>query len=114
VGFYPIEYGYQPGGNGRSKRGQFHPDFFMLSESADEIVVVETKADDDFSEVNRGKLVYAEAHFAKLNELLKAKRNKRRYQFHFLSPVDYNDFFTGLRDNTLSHFVSTLHAALSA
>jgi type III restriction enzyme len=77
-------------------------------------VIVETKADDDFSEINAGKLVYADAHFAKLNELLKAKRNKRRYQFHFLSPVDYNDFFAGLRENTLSSFVSTLHAGLSA
>jgi type III restriction enzyme len=114
VGFYPIEYGYQPGGNGRSKRGQFHPDFFVLREGADEIVVVETKADDDFSEVNAGKLVYADAHFAKLNELLKAKRKRRRYNFHFLSPVDYDDFFAGLRDGTLGGFVSMLQAALSA
>ena len=27
---YGIEYGYQTGGNGRSKRGQFNPDFFLL------------------------------------------------------------------------------------
>lgn len=114
VGFYPIEYGYQPGGNGRSKRGQFHPDFFMLREGTDEVVIVETKADDDFSEINAGKLIYADAHFAKLNELLKGKRNKRHYQFHFLSPVDYSDFFAGLRDGTLDRFVSTLHAALRA
>jgi type III restriction enzyme len=113
VGFYPIEYGYQPGGNGRSKRGQFNPDFFMLGEGTDEIVVVETKADEDFSDTNVGKLAYADAYFAKLNELLKAKRNKRRYQFHFLSPVDYDDFFAGLRDGTLGGFVSTLQAALS-
>lgn len=114
VGFYPIEYGYQPGGNGRSKRGQFNPDFFLRREGADEVVVVETKADEDFSDANAGKLVYADVYFAKLNELLKAKRNKRRYQFHFLSPVDYDDFFAGLRDGTLDGFVSKLHAALSA
>ncbi len=112
VGFYPIEYGYQPGGNGRSKRGQFNPDFFLVREGADKVVVVETKADDDFSDVNAGKLADADAYFAKLNELLKAKRNRRRYQFHFLSPVDYDDFFAGLRDGTLDGFVSTLHAAL--
>ena len=47
VGFYGIEYGYQVGGNGRSKRGQFNPDFFLLYENSDEVVVVETKADDD-------------------------------------------------------------------
>lgn len=114
VGFYGIEYGYQTGGNGRSKRGQFNPDFFLLYENSDEIVVVETKADDDFTDVNRGKLAYATAYFAKLNELLKAKGNKRRYQFHFVSPVDYVDFFAGLRDGTLKGFVSTLHAGLSS
>ena len=114
VGFYSIEYGYQPGGNGRSKRGQFNPDFFLLCENANEVVVVETKADEDVSDTNVGKLAYANDYFAKLNELLKAKRSKRRYQFHFLSPVDYDDFFAGLRDSKLSSFVSTLQAALSA
>jgi type III restriction enzyme len=114
VGFYTIEYGFQPGGNGRSKRGQFNPDYFLLREDADEVVVVETKADDDFSDINAGKLAYADAYFAKLNELLKARRGKRRYEFHFLSPVDYDDFFASLRDGTLSSFVSTLQAALRA
>jgi type III restriction enzyme len=113
VGFYTIEYGFQPGGNGRSKRGQFNPDFFLLCEGADEVVVVETKADDDTSDINAGKLAFANAYFAKLNELLKSKRRKRRYQFHFLSPQDYDDFFAGLRDNSLDRFVSTLQAALS-
>jgi type III restriction enzyme len=114
VGFFPIEYGFQPGGNGRSKRGQFNPDFFLLREDANEVVVVETKADDDFSDTNAGKLAYANAYFSKLNELLAPKRNKRCYQFHFLSPVDYDDFFAGLREGKLSTFVSTLQAALSA
>lgn len=113
VGFHTIEYGFQPGGNGRSKRGQFNPDFFLSREDIDEVIVVETKADDDTSDINAGKLAFANAYFAKLNELLKAKRSKRRYQFHFLSPQDYDDFFAGLRDNTLGQFVSTLQAALS-
>ena len=114
VGFYTIEYGYQPGGNGRSKRGQFNPDFFLLREAADEVVVVEVKADGDITDTNKGKLAYATAHFEKLNELLKAKRQKRRYQFHFLSPTDYDDFFAGLRDGTLKGWVSTVQAALGA
>ena len=50
VGFYGIEYGYQPGGNGRSKRGEFNPDFFLLLEKSDEVVVVETKMDDDVTD----------------------------------------------------------------
>lgn len=114
VGFFTIEYGFQPGGNGRSKRGQFNPDFFLLREDADEVVVVEVKANDDITDVNRGKLAYAKAYFEKVNELLKAKRNKRRYQFHFLSPQDYDQFFAGLRDGTLGGWVSSLQAGLSA
>lgn len=114
VGFYSIEYGFQPSGNGRSKRGSFNPDFFLQLAKGDEIIVVETKDDEEVSELNRGKNAHANAYFAKLNELLKAKRTRRRYQFHFLSPVDYDDFFAGLRDGTLGGFVSTLQAALSA
>jgi type III restriction enzyme len=60
-------------------------------------VVVETTADDDVSDTNAGKLAYADACFAKFNELLKTNRTKRRYQFHFLSPGDYGDFFDCLR-----------------
>lgn len=114
VGFYNIEYGYQPGGNGRSKRGQFNPDFFLLCDGADEILVVETKANDDVSDMNRGKLAHALAHFDKLNELLEAAGEERRYQLLFLSPVDYDNFFAGLREGNLKGFVSTLQAALSA
>ncbi len=114
VGFYSIEYGYQPGGNGRSKRGSFNPDFFLLREGVDEVIVVETKDDNDITGQNRGKLAYGQSYFAKVNEVLKAKRKKRRYRFHFLSPVDYDDFFAGLRDGKLDGFVSTIQAALSA
>jgi type III restriction enzyme len=113
VGFYDIEYGYQPGGNGRSRRGRFNPDFFLLRDSAEEVIVVEVKADNDITDQNTGKLLYATAHFKKVNELLGKKRQKRRYQFHFLSPGDYDDFFAALRDGTLGNFTSTLQAALS-
>jgi type III restriction enzyme len=114
VGFFPIEYGFQPGGNGRSKRGQFNPDFFLLRGDADEVIVDETKADDDVSDGNAGKCAYATDYFTRLNALLKVERSKRPHQFHFLSPVDYDDFFAGLRDGTSATFVSTLQVALSA
>jgi type III restriction enzyme len=113
VGFYDIEYGYQPAGNGRSKRGRFNPDYFLLREDADEVIVVETKANDDVTDVNAGKLAHALAHFDKLNDLLEAAGEDRRYQFIFLSPVDYDDLFAGLRDGNLEGFVPTLQAALS-
>jgi type III restriction enzyme len=114
VGFYDIEYGYQPGGNGRSKRGRFNPDFFLLPQAADEVIVVEVKADNDITDQNAGKLAYALAHFAKVNELLQRQQHKRRYEFHFVSPSDYDDFFASLRDGKLKGFVSGLQAALSA
>jgi type III restriction enzyme len=113
VGFYPIEYGYQPGGNGRTKRGDFNPDFFILLDSADEVVVVETKMDDDVSDQNIGKLAAAKSHFQKLNELLADDGSARRYSFHFLSPVDYDKFFAALRKGKHTTFTSTLQAQLT-
>jgi type III restriction enzyme len=113
VGFYPIEYGYQPGGNGRSKRGDFNPDFFLLLEEGDQVVVVETKMDDDVTDQNIGKLAAAKAHFQKLNELLADEGSARRYGFHFLSPLDYDKFFAALRKGEHTSFTSTLQAQLT-
>lgn len=113
VGFYPIEYGYQPSGNGRSKRGEFNPDFFLLLEKPDDIVVVETKMDDDVTDQNIGKLAAAKSHFDKLNELLADEGSGRRYSFHFVSPVDYDKFFAALRQDKYAGFVSTLQAQLT-
>jgi type III restriction enzyme len=84
----------------------------LLLESGD-VVVVETKADDDSSAVNVGKLKYATDHFKAVNDLLaKQKSVKRRYYFHFVSPMDYDQFFEALRDGKIDSFVSTLQAAL--
>jgi hypothetical protein len=113
VGFYSIEYGYQPGGNGRSKRGTFNPDFFLWLEAEDRVVVVEIKGDDDVSDVNVGKLAYAAAHFKQINSLLASAKEPRRYEFHFVSPTDYDDFFAALRDGSSAEFVSSLQAALA-
>ena len=113
VGFFPIEYGYQPGGNGRSKRGEFNPDFFVLLEKTDEVLVVETKMDDDVTDQNIGKLAAAKSYFQKVNELLADEGSNRRHSFHFLSPVDYDKFFAALRKGKLDGFTSTLEAQLS-
>ncbi len=111
VGFYKIEYSYQGTGGG-TKRGSFNPDYFLLLETG-EVIVVETKADDDDSAMNVGKLKYATDHFKAVNELLARKEGeKRRYYFHFVSPLDYNRFFEALRDGKIDSFVSTLQAAL--
>jgi hypothetical protein len=113
VGFYPIEYGYQPGGNGRSKRGEFNPDFFLLLGKTDEVLIVETKMDDDVTDQNMGKLAAAKSHIQRLNELLATEGSSRRCSFHFLSPIDYDKFFASLRAGTLKRFTSTLQAQLT-
>ena len=113
TGFYGIEFAYQRNGNGRSSRGTFNPDFFLLHAQRDEVIVVETKANDDDSAMNAGKLAHALDHFATVNKLLKAKKNKRRYSFHIISPNDYDRFFKALREDHLDSFTSGLQAALS-
>jgi type III restriction enzyme len=110
VAFFEIEFGYEK--NGRKKHGRFNPDFFLLLEDADTAVVVETKADDGISTINRGKAEAADRYFADLNSLLEKQGASRRYQFHFLSPEDYPKFFEALRGGTLDGFRSKLHADL--
>ncbi len=114
VGFYRIEYAYQRDGSGRSRHGEFNPDFFLLLSDRDEVVVVETKADADERAVNAGKLKHAVQHFAAVNELLEQAGEERRYRFHLLSPKDYDRFFEKLRSGELDTFTSSLQAALSA
>jgi type III restriction enzyme len=114
VGFYTIEFAYQPGGTGRSKRGRFNPDFFILLKDSDTVVVVETKANGDDSWENKGKTEAALAHFKAVNELLKRSRRKRRYVFRLLAPEDYDRFFEALREGDITTFRSTLEASLRA
>jgi type III restriction enzyme len=113
TGFYGIEFAYQRNGNGRSTRGKFNPDFFLLHAERDEVIVVETKANDDDSPINAGKLAHALDHFETVNKLLKKKRSKRRYSFHIISPSDYDRFFEALRQDELSSFKSGLQGALT-
>ena len=100
--------------SGVASAAGFNPDFFLLPEGAETVVVVETKMDGDITDQNRGKLKYAIAHFKTVNEMLAAEKADRRYAFHYLSPADYSRFFASLRDGKLDEFTSTLHAALLA
>ncbi len=114
TGFYEIEYAYQEGGAGRSKRGKFNPDFFLYLKDTDHVVVVEVKADSDDSWKNKGKTNAARAHFKTINEMLEGAGEERRYSFFILSPKNYDTFFTKLRDGELDGYVSTLQAQLDA
>ena len=114
TGFYEIEYAFQEGGVGRSKRGTFNPDFFLWLKQPDLVVVVEVKGDGDESWRNKGKLNAARAHFETVNGLLQAQGAPRRYSFHFLTPKHYDPFFETVRDGTVASFVSGLQGQLDA
>ena len=110
--FYPIEYAWKKGAH--PKRGEFNPDFFI--KKADIVHVVEIKGDEEIAEPapeNAKKHKYAVAHFERLNKWLKKESLPVRYQFNFLTPKDYNQFFQKLRDNDLDGFRSKLDVALS-
>ena len=67
----------------------------------------------------RGKVsrIYfrADAAFAmpEVYEYLEAEGADRRYQFHFLSPSDFDGFFDALRAGESATFVSGLQGALA-
>ncbi len=120
--WYGIEFAYARVSGGKLRRKVFHPDFFLLLDAQDLVLVVETKMDEDPEvALNAGKLDYATKHFARINELLEDAGESRRYRFDFLSPRDYSRYFTALRGGKLAQragapdgFVSTLQGSLKA
>ena len=64
--------------------------------------MVEIKSDDDASDENRQKYIYAHEHFPKLNDRLKGEGINQEYFFNFLSPSSYADYFAYLRDGISS------------
>jgi type III restriction enzyme len=86
MGFYSIDYQKNKG----SKFQSFNPDFFI--KVGNNIIVVETKVDNDNSDENRAKYRAAKRHFELLNNELANKNIPQRYYFCFLSPVDYKTF----------------------
>jgi type III restriction enzyme len=109
--FYPIEYAWKKGEH--PKRGEFNPDFFI--KKGDAVHVIEIKGDEEIDEPspeNVKKYEYAVAHFERLNKWMKKEGLAVRYQFNFLTPKDYNQFFQKLRDNDLDGFRSNLDVAL--
>ncbi len=74
------------------------------------ISVVEIKSEMDDSDENKQKNKYAIEHFNELNTQLSEKKIKQKYLFNFLSPNNYSDYFTYLRDGRLlkGTFVSEL------
>lgn len=114
TGFYDIEYAFQEGGAGRSKRGRFNPDFFLWLKEADIVIVCEVKADGDDSWRNQGKMVAAHAHFAEVNRLLEEVGDPRRYTACIVTPKDYDKLLELVRDGTPTLFRSGLQGVLDA
>ncbi len=106
TGFYSIDYAWRKGEH--PKNGSFNPDFFI--KTGKDILIVETKADKDICEENKGKMVYAKRHVLELNKL----QNKAAYHFWMISPSDYESFFRKLREKKWSDFVSSLELELES
>jgi type III restriction enzyme len=113
-GFYEIEYAFQEGGVGRSKRGRFNLDFFLWLKDVDVIVACEVKADGDDSWRNKGKMAAAHAHFTEVNRLLAKQGSSRKYVVHIVTPKDFDKFFEQLRNAEPHAFRSSLQAVLDA
>ncbi|MDI9356023.1 MAG: restriction endonuclease subunit R, partial [Chitinophagaceae bacterium] len=99
--FYSLEYSFTKGSHTSSH--WFNPDFFIIIEKDNfqYISVVEIKSDNDNSDENKAKNKYAIEHFNELNKQLEENEIKQKYIFNFLSPTNYSDYFTYLRDKRL-------------
>jgi type III restriction enzyme len=108
-GFYEIPYIHRPGTHSLDK--EFNPDFFI--KKGKRILVVEIK---DSSESaarvkNKDKLEGAKTYFKELNKKLKKKKIK--YEFYFLDPSDYTNFFETVLVNE-KPFIGSLQAELES
>ncbi len=99
--FYGIEFTWRKGEH--SKQQLFSPDFFVsvTSNLVNYIVVVEIKHDNDDSDENKAKYRWAKKYFSDLNKELQTNDINQQYLLHFLSPVNYSEFFQYLRDGRL-------------
>jgi type III restriction enzyme len=108
--FYSIEYSFTKGSH--TSTHLFNPDFFILIRIGDHeyISVIEIKTDNDNSDENKQKFLYAKEHFKVLNDTLKEEKINQTYFFNFLSPVNYSDYFSYLADGRLlkNYFISEL------
>jgi type III restriction enzyme len=107
VGFYSFQYILKRGSDPK----EFNPDFFIRV--GDNIIVIETKSDNDVVRENYSKMVDAQKHFKLVNEMLEAKSNPIRYYFNMLSPNSYDDFSKKVIDDTyFNGFNSDIEVAL--
>ncbi len=107
VAFYSLSYNLKRGVDPKD----FNPDFFIKVKN--NIIVIETKADNDLSRENYSKMIDAQKHFSELNEKLKELNKCQRYYFNMLSPSSYPTFEAMLKDETyFNGFLSDLEDKL--
>lgn len=116
TGAYDFPYSYKPATAARTHvaNEHFNPDFFLKVTDANDILVVEVKAEADDSNRNKAKCRDGMKHFDTLNERLANTKEKWRYHFYFLSPEDFTSFFEHVRNMTYSDWRSGLMQQLSA
>ncbi len=110
--FYEIDYSLRKGE--RTSPGKFSPDFFVKVAN-DLTLVVEIKDDTEIrepSEENIKKNEYARKHFQRVADDLSNEGSALRYQFHFLSPKNFNAFFQHLREDKIVGYRSDLDVSL--
>lgn len=113
TGFYEIDFAWRKGEH--AKQGKFNPDFFIkVNETL--ILIIEIKDDTEIydpSEENIKKNDYAKKHFSRINLHLESQDSDLQYQFHFLTPKNFNSFFQHLKETRLQGFQSELDVKLS-
>lgn len=111
-GFYSIEYSFKIGSH--TKIAHFNPDFILKQEKENftNYYIIEIKDNSDVSSENKGKNKAAKEHFSNLNVKLQNDGINEKYFFSFLSPEDYDIFFSYLREDKLEYFKSGLETQL--
>ncbi|MFD2606190.1 DEAD/DEAH box helicase family protein [Euzebyella marina] len=115
--FYSIEYSLTTATGNHTKQSKFNPDFFIKvsKNGIEHIIVVEIKSDKDYSPENKAKYKWACSHFKELNNQLEYHKIDQHYDFHFLSPENYDQFFEYLKNGKLieGKFISNLDNELN-
>jgi type III restriction enzyme len=116
TGGYAFPYSYKPATTARTHvaNEHFNPDFFIKVRNANDILVVEVKADDDDANRNKAKCRDGLKHFETLNQRLKEAGELWCYHFFFLSPEDYTRFFEQVREKSYATWRSSLMQELTS
>ncbi|MBU0599706.1 DEAD/DEAH box helicase family protein [bacterium] len=113
TGFYSIDYSWEKGTH--TKHSKFNPDFFLkigtrmiIVEIKDDELIHKIREDGDMAKEIKAKYKYAIEHLNRLNKL----QTEQTYYLTFLTPMDFDNFFSVLRKGDFSGFKSQLDAEL--